>query len=465
MAETSLSLSFEEQVPGERSEQGYANQQILRRPKRKQQQTKTEEKIQKQVQHNQENGQMGLQEERSPGFFQGKQNVKQFRNNGAQQNSPSREPLKQILPPNQTHAKVMNQKQSFHKPHPTQGSAVVQKAPFRRGSGPGRNMQGRSSPKAFTDNSIPRSTVSGKQPPPKKHNAVHETDLKADQQKQKIATQKIRSEPLGCKGMNSRALPNLQNQQVISSNQQDDINRGRQVDQQYLVKPSDDQELDYNSCPLPVNPEQRPFLETVFEGETPDGTLNKSMSETGFELRLTETSQASKCSSILEHSQRDVHNVDSESQSSGRTGLILDQGEKQSAFFPGVDKQKQQGFVQTERNTDIRDERFIQPIVCRTDGNEDRLHSTADHTSKERLGNTAGPISNRGEHQQVHKRERRQSKPTEEHTNEKSHKGAFPENNKLPAEVTRPDPYELLMRQDAQLRELQEQVMFVLNEL
>ena len=397
------------------------------------------------MQHDQENGQMKRHEKMLPGFVnnnnKGKEQAKQVRNNVTPQNSPSREPLKQILAPNQTHANVMNQKhtQLSQKPHPMQGSAV-QRVPSQRGSRPGHNMQGRTQ-KVFSDQSIPRPKENRRQPSPKGPNVVHGTDSRRDQQKLRIQNQRIGSRTQHSERVDGRIYPNVPNQ-MSSLNHQDVENKEQQVDQQRYPQATDHLEVKNSRFPLPVEQVQRPILETVFEGETPDGTLNKSMSETEPEIQITGTSQATRGPLILPDSQRGVSNTDSKTYSSNNGGRIL-----------------------TERswNTENREEGFTHPVVCGLDGNEERLDDVAGHTSESSA------------QWQSHERERQQSKPTDENTGNRTHEGTFPDNKQVAdmgtgqankecpeEEMERPDPYELLIRQEAQLRQLQEQVMVVL---
>ena len=469
VAETSLSLSFDEQSPGEHLKQGYANQQILPHPHLKsKQQTKPHGQPQQQIQHEQENGQMRLQKEVSPGFVNGKEHVKQVRNNGAPQSSPSREPLKQILAPN--HEKVMNQKQKqlSQKPHPMQGS-VVQRVPNRRRSSPSDNVLERR-PKVISDHSVPRPKGNGRQQPGKGLNVVHGTGLRTDQQKLKMRTKLQDRE-----SVDKRAPP----KHMILSDHHDGENRVTQVHWEQSVRPSNHQELNSNRFPHPVNQMQRPPLETVFEGETPDGTLNKSMDETELERHITGLSQSPQSPLGILQSQMGAGNRDSEPGSVESAGVILDQKQEQGGH----------GHIQTQINTESRKDRFIYPAVCESNSNKERMDNIAEHANKERLGCSADLIpkerldndadhnmvshaSNGNEQWQIHVRERQPSKSTGENTNGRRHEGTLPTNEQVSEvvtgqqaeEVARPDPYQLLIKQEAQLRQLQEQVMIVFDE-
>lgn len=428
--ETSLSLSFDEQFSAEHSEQGYSNQEILPHPKQHAQQTKPQNQLRKQLRHDQENDHTNLQEESSTGLVKGNEQLKQGRNGRALQNSPSREPLRQILPPNQTHTRLKSQKQTHLPQKRRQEQRTAVEVPNRRGNSPGHTLQGR--PQATVSvHSTAQSKGNGLQTSVKGPNTFHGIDLRNDEQKQKTSNPTVRPKPQGSEGVDSRTFQNLPRQQMISSKQHSEENRGRQVDQQQLVRLTDD-----NSFSPQRNQVEKPFLETVFEEDTVDGTLNKSMSETELELQIIATSPVRSISKKV----RESHG--------STTGLIMDQVE-----------QTQHGYVQTQRRTEIRGEISTCPM-----DNEEHCGK------KERLDNTAGVTSHSSAQHETNKNERERPKSREGNNDVQVYKeGTFRENRQIADGVTAkltsaegltlPDPYQLLMRQEAQLRELQEQVL------
>ena len=463
MAETSLSLSFDEQAIGDHSEQDYTNQQIFPHPhpKPKQQQEKAQKEPQQRIQLDQENGQIRLQEEISPSFVKGKERIMQLRNNTSPQNSPSREPLKQILAPNQTHAKVMNQKQKqlLQKPNPRQVSGM-QKNPIQRGSKPGHNMHKRAE-NAVSSHSIPRTKTSERQVSPKGTIVRHRMDSERDQQTPKLPSNgRGRTRPQDCNGVDVRPFP----QQIIS-NCQDDETRPRQLAPQQFVRQSDHQVLNKNSFPLPDDQVQRPLLETVFEGETPDGTLNKTMDETELERHITGMSEISQ----RLQAQKGVCNTDSETYNGDSAGLIFDHDGKQRYGY--------------QRNIESKEERCTKPMACEKDGHKESLQNTTALTTKDRLDNVECMSEERMDNKTTdssgvspprqYSRQRGQSKAFKENDHDGKHEGSFPvtkqvtdvatgQTSECPMEeVTRPDPYQLLIRQEAQLRQLQEQVIML----
>lgn len=448
-----MSLSFEEHIPGEFSKQGYVNQQIFPQPNPKKLLTKPDKPSQKQVQHNQENSLMRNQGKKSPGFPKEKQNGKHFRTNGGWQDSPSREPLKQILAPNHANNKVIDQQQVSKRPLPMQGSSGVQKAAL------GRDVKGRS-PKSFTSDSNSRSKVNGKQLSAKGPNALYHTDAR-NNQRNGHKFQIMRSDPQSREGRDDKVISDFPNEQVVPANQPVCKTRQRNVDQRQFVVHSDGQELHHNSCPLPVNQVQRPVLETVFEGDTPDGTLNKSMNEKELEFQLDETMQAQEA---LQQAQRVAGYVGRDPDKNGSPVLIFDQDGKQNVVFQCIEQQRNEGSVPRRGNLENMEDRINQPVICRQDSHEEIPGCSTVSASESRVD-------------QAHSEATQEFKVTDRHTFDRDREEKLPENKetadvvtrqadqKCSADMTRPDPYELLMRQDAQLRQLQEQVMFVVGEL
>ena len=441
--ETSLSLSFDEQASAKHSEQGYANQQILPHPKRHMQQTQPQN--QPRLQHDQENDHTNLQEDSAAGLINRKEQLlKQVSNKHAPPNSPSRTPLKQILAPNQTHARVSSQKQNHlpQKLHQEQRTAA--QVPDRRGNSPSHNSQERLQ-KVFSDHSTVRPKGNVKQASVKGPNAFHGTDQRRDEQNvQKMSNPRPRPKPQGSEDVDSRAARNLPRQQMTALKHLDnEENRGRQFEQQHFGRLMDD-----NSFPPPGNQVQveKHSLETVYEEGTLDGTLNKSMTETKLELEINETMPHG----TLASHQRGVSTTPFESHGSANAGLNFDQ-----------DGRTKHGYAQEQRGSEIRAEISAYP------------RDSEGHWRKERLDitdNTAGLTSDRNAQQQFDRKER-QAKSREENADAQMHpEGTSQEQeNKqsadgvtakltLAEEMTLPDPYQLLIRQEAQLRELQEQV-------
>jgi len=405
---TSLSLSFDEQVSAEHSEHGYTNRQILPHPKQHALQTKSQIQPKKQLQHDQENDYVNLQGESSTGFVKGKERFKQVTNGKAPLNSPSREPLKQILSPNQTHMRVTNQKQT-HLPQKTrqeQRSGVGD--PNHGRNSLGHTGQGRSQA-TVSVHSTARSKENKSQTSVKGHNAFHGTNLRNDEQKQKTLNPIMRPKPQGSESMDSGVFQSLPRQQMILSKQCSEENNGRGVEPQRLVRPIED-----DSFPAQGNHVEKPFLETVFEEDTVDGTLNKSMSETELELHITATSPV-----------RSVSKKDHESH-----GSTVDW----------------EGQMQHEGPMDNEEHLGKNKGVC----------------------NTAGVSLHSGAQQQTDKNGREQPKSTESSNVSVQQEGTLQENKQVGDDfsakrmseegLTLPDPYQLLIRQEAQLRELQEQV-------
>lgn len=411
------------------------------------------------MQHNQENNLVRNQGKRSPGFPKEKQSGKQFRTSGGWQDSPSREPLKQILAPNHANNKVMDQQQVSKRPLPVQGSSGVQKAPLKRGNILGRDVKGRS-PKSFASDSNSRSKENGKQLSEKGPSVFQCSDARNYQQTNGHKFQTMRSNPQSHEGRDDKVIFDLPNEQVLSASQPGCKTRQRHVDQRQFLGHSDGQELHHNSCPLPVNQVQRPVLETVFEGDTPDGTLNKSMNETELEFQLGETMQAQEA---LQRAQGVASDVGRDPDKNGNPGLIFDQDGKQNVVFQCMEQQRKEGSVSRRRNLENMEDRINQPIICRQDSHEEMPGCSTVSASGSKVD-------------QAHSEKTQQYKVTDRHTFDRDHEEKLPENKetadvvarqanqKCSAEMTRPDPYELLMRQDAQLRQLQEQVMFVVSE-
>lgn len=464
MKETSLSLSFEEHISGEHTGQDFTNQQILPHPKPKQ--PKPQGKSKQRIQNGQENGLVMFQKEASPGFGVGKEHVKQSQSNGAPVNSPSREPLKQILAPNQTLDKVMSKKAkgSLRRPYPLQ-SSVVQKVPKHRGTKPrGHNIQEKTE-KTMGSHSTPRSEKIARELSPKEANIMQGPDSVRDQSKSKIPGNEIvRDNPQDFEVEDRRPSPKQRTLSSLENNK----NRLEQVDQQQFLRQSDRQGMTEKKLPLPVDQVQRPFLETVFEGETPDGTLNRSMDESELERHITGTSEISQGPPGMHQFQINSGNGYSKTAGSDSPGLILDHSRMQRSH----------GY---QRDTESKEERLAQPMPSgRKDGNKEMCDDISGCSAKEGLDNFKNLIAKEGttkssdvSPQMQNKGMGKILKDLEENTYDRRHSGACMGNTQVdgvtghsnqncPAEeASHPDPYELLMRQEAQLRQLQEQVVVV----
>lgn len=427
VTETSLSLSFDEQATADHSEQGYTNQLILQHTKQHAQQTKPQNLPRKQQQQDQENDRGNFQKENPTGFAKGKEQLKQVRNGRAPLNSPSREPLKQILPPNQTRNRVKSQKQTQvpNKSHQEQITAVMVEFPNRGRNSRGHTLQGRSQ-RTVSGLSPAHCEGNGSQTSVKGPNAFHKVDSK-----QKTSNPTVRTKPQGSEGVDNREFQNLPRQQMISSKQHSKENRQTEGDQQKLVRLTDE-----SSYHPEENQIEKPFLETVFEEHTVDETLNKCMGETELELQVNAKSPV-----------RSVSKTDHESRGS-TTGMIIDHN-----------GQTQHGYVQTQRKTEIMEEISFCPM-----GNEEH------HGEKERLDSTPGVLSRSSAKQQTNENEREKLKAREGNNDVHMYQeGTFQKNRQVGDGVTAkrtsaegltlPDPYQLLIRQEAQLRELQEQVL------
>ena len=428
VTKTSLSLSFDEQVTVENSEQGYANQQILPHPKRHVQRTKS------QSQQNHENNHTILGENSQAGLVKGKEqlgkNSRQLQSSSAPQNSPSREPLKQILAPNQTQRRVMNQKPQ--KSHPMQSTAHP--VPTRRGTSPVRKTQERPQI-AFTENSTVQSKGNGKQTSVKGVNAIRRTEC--DQQQQgSNPTMVLKHQD--SEGADKRTLHNFPRQEMESQKHKKEQNKGKQVDQQQFVRWTDNSNV------------QKPCLETVYEGGTPGGTLNQSMSETELELQIAEVSPAMHGSLVSCQSQKSTRSAHRRSHGRGNAGFILDQDERTI-----------QGHVPAQRSSEVREGIYVHP----TDSRE--------QVYKHRIDSTTGSASNSNVQWQTREKERPASIANGDNCGIRMHQRILQEDAQVAGNITAmpskksstsaeeptlPDPYQLLMRQEAQLRELQEQV-------
>ena len=340
-----------------------------------------------------------------------------------------------------------------------QGSSGVQKAPLKRGNALGRDVKGRS-PKSVTSDSNSRPKVKGKQLSAKGPSVFQCTDARTYQQINGHKFQIMQSNPQSHEGRDDKVISDFPNEQVVSASQPGCKTSQRNVDQRRFVGHSDGQELHHNSCPLPVNQVQRPVLETVFEGDTPDGTLNKSMNETELEFQLGETMQAQEA---LQQAQRVASDVGRDPDKNGSSGLIFDQDGKQNVVFQCMEQQRKEGSVSRRGNLENMEDRINQPIICRQVSHEEMPGCSTVSASDRRVD-------------QAHSEATQVFKVTDRHTFDRDHEEKLPENKetadvvtrlanqKCSAEMTRPDPYELLMRQDVQLRQLQEQVMFVVSE-
>ena len=434
--ETSLSLSFDEQAPAEHSEQGFVNQQILPHPKHHMKQIKPQNQPGKRLQHDQENDQNAeLQENSSPVVVKGREKLKQGRSKTVPQNCPSREPLKQILPPNEIHARGNNPKQDHLTQKPPHRQRTTGHVSKQRGSCLGHNSQDRLH-RVFVDHRTAQPKGNVKQSSVKGPNVMHGADQRKDTQNDpKASNPQARPKPQSSEGVESSAFQ-ISPRQTTSSKSHSEENWGRQVKQQQFVR-----QMDYNEFPPPENQVEKHLLETVYEGGTPDGTLNKSMSETELELQIIEATPGPRDTLDSQQFQRSISKTDRESHGSANANasLNLDQnGHTDSGFI-------------LEPNSSVR----------REGGSEECL-------SKNTLDNITGLTSNSNTQQQSHGKER-QPKSREGNTDvqmqSRTHMEYRHVTDGVPAKLTSaegmtlPDPYQLLIRQEAQLKELQQQVL------
>lgn len=353
-------------------------------------------------------------------------NVKQLANNRVTQNSPSREPLKQILSSNQPLEKGMSNKQ----PHLSRKSQTMKGIPNQKCPKP------RSKPEMGINGhnvSDLNSKSNNRNPALKVGNNVCGTAGRQQMQLKPSATEGVKTDDQECNRVGRR--PFTQGMMKAADQAVENCPRQQTSDKETRV------------LPIRIDQVQGPFLETVFEGETPDGTLNKTMDETEMEYHITRMSEMSQSPSSVPCFLAVEGKRCQDTCSDNSDGLV----------------QIQQSHGNQRNYSDNREDSYKE------------LVATAEDANKESLLNKT--LSSGNSPQQP---SRKQSNGTDKNCIDKKHKGSPPEEYVLSIspqqsnekdcteEVIPPDPYALLLRQEAQLRELQEQVaatfchMFVL---
>ena len=417
-------------MPTGNSYQDFTNQQILPRslPEKQQLDTPKQRNLSQQIQHDQENDQYMLSKDKRKSLVKGRANVKQLANNPVTQNSPSREPLKQILSSNQPLEKGISNEQ----PHVSRKSQTMKGIPYQK------------LPKS---KSKPEVGIKGRN--------VSDWNSKSNK---RDAALKVGHNVCGTTGRQQMQVEPPANKGIKTDDQE--CNRvGRRTFTQGMTKVADQgvencprqqiSDKETIALPIPIDQVQRPFLETVFEGETPDGTLNKTMNESEMERHITGMSEMSQSPLSVPH-------------------FLAVEGKRcQDTYsdYSGGSVQIQQSHGNQRNYSDNKKESFKELVATGEDANREGLvHKT---------------LSSGNSPQQPN---RKQSNGTDKNTFDKKHEGSTPEEHVVSVltqqsnekdcaeEVIPPDPYALLLRQEAQLRELQEQVdskfcMFFINTL
>ena len=402
----------------ENSYQDFTNQQILPRslPEKQQLETPKRGNPSQQIQHDQENDLYMLSKDKQKSLVKGRANVKQLANNPVTQNSPSREPLKQILSSNQPLKKGI----SYEQPHVSRKSQTMK----------GITYQKLPKPKSKPEIGIKGRNVS---------------DWNSRSNKRDPAL-KVGNNACGTTGRQQMQLKPPANKGMKTDDQE--CNRvGRRPFTQGMTEAADQAvencyrqqitDKETRALPIPIDQVQRPFLETVFEGETPDGTLNKTMNESEMERHITGMSEMSQSPLSVPH-------------------FLAVEGKRCQDTYSdnsGGSVQIQQSHGNQRSYSDNKEESFKELVATGEDVNKE---SIVDKT-----------LSSANSPQQP---SRKQSNGTNKNTTDKKHEGLTPEEHVVSVltqqsnekdcteEVIPPDPYALLLRQEAQLRELQEQV-------
>ena len=364
------------------------------------------------IQHDQENNQFMLQREISQGFPKRMVKVKPHTNYSVMQNLPSREPLKQILAPNQTQTKG-NSNQHIK----------ISRKPCALKSVGDKKLPKPTSKPVKRNGHCASSLNFGVNPSLKNSDKVHETGLGRQQMRQNLPEKK--------KGGNEHLQSNAVGRRPLG-NFQGGENRPRQQDS---VKET-------ISFPLPTNQAQRPVLETVFEVTTPDGTLNKTMDETEIERHITGMSEMSQSPLSLPHFQVAVGDAYEETCTKNTDGC--------------------------QRSNDCR-KRSTMLVTSGEDFNKEKSGNVEECTSNKIADSVtenqliSDSLGTSLQHEEQKKsRQSQQSKGMDKSTVDKSHEGSLQEEQVVFVETgqsSEKDPYALLLRQEAQLRLLQEQVL------
>ena len=360
----------------------------------------------------------------SVGLVKGKKLVAK---NSREVNSPSREPLRPILAQNHTHSRVMMTKQTHpslpQKRHLSQG--LVQSV-STQGVTSALHHKNQRPQHALAEVTSAKSKRDGKQVFLEQVDVVHGTEVGKDNHQQNTNPVMV-AKPQGSKGADHEKLHSFTGQGEVSSKHKVDGNKGKLFDQRQSIRLADN-----SNNPKLVNLIQKSCLETVFEGETPDGTLNQSKDETQQELQIIEENFPTNNELCREEN----------------AGVILDQ-----------DEETVQGNVQELRSSKEKGFYVHSP--------DSREHIFEEFTS--------GSVVSENVPLQSQEKERLTPKVNEEDNDIQKHQQLFQEDAQVAKNVTAmirkesctsaegstlPDPYQLLMRQEAQLRELQEQVHY-----
>ena len=387
--ETSLSLSFEESTSAERLQHGFANRQVLRQTQSKIKQAKPQIPQGQRINCDQENGQM-----------KPRQRVASDRSKERiVQNSPSREPLRQIPSPNQMQRSCENQNPvagKFQKVHPF----VAQKMSYQRG--------------VRHQHEVSPSQEKGVRHSTKGRNRNHKAEVaRVDQRKQISQNERKTSTDRDHEMNKTRASLNLSKEQETLPKQQKGMDQPQTTTSAYQ-QPNLDSGYKHP-------------LETVYEGETPDATL---VSETGPEFTEENTLPLRPLAKI----------ADNPTGNSPENSVILKISKHGSGIFPHEKQVRCDAFLPKESF-----EVPHQVAVNQEKKTEERL-VVGDEESTELKYNSSSNEHDTRTFQLI----QQNAAAAEE---QKKSLDSF--------KMNRLDPYELLIRQEAQLRELQQQVNHV----
>ena len=421
VAKTSLSLSFDEETTVDTSEQGFANKKILPNLKQHVQHSKLQSPQDQENDHTKSISSVGL--------IKGKTLVaksnREVKSAGTPQNSPSREPLRPILAPNHTHSRVMKQRETHpslpQKRHLSQG--LVQSV-STQGVASALHHKNQRPQHALAKVTSAKSKRDGKQVFLEQVDVVHGTEVGKDNHRQNTNLVMV-AKPQGSKIADHEKLHSFTGQGEVSSKHKVEGNKGKPFDQRQSIRSADNS----NNTKL-VNLIPKSCLETVYEGETPDGTLNQSKDETQLEIQIIGENLSTN---------NEVH-------WKVNATVILDQDEE--TVQGNVQKQrssKEKGFY--VHSPDSREHIFEEF----TPGSVVSENVPLQSQGKERLTPKAnGEDNDIQKHQQLFQEDAQVAQNVTAMTRKESSTSA--------KGSTLPGPYQLLIRQEAQLRELQEQV-------
>ncbi|XP_022800831.1 uncharacterized protein LOC111338596 [Stylophora pistillata] len=437
VAKTSLSLSFDEQATVDTPEQGFAYQKILPNPKHMHH-PKSQSQQDQENNHTNRISSAGLLKAKNPAT----KNSRAVKSSDTQ-NSPSREPLRPILAPNQTQSRVLKQKQ-IHPQLPQKSKlsqGMVQSVSTQRVTSAVHHAHQRPQ-HALPDTATDKSKRDGKQVFSKQVDVVQKIEL--GKVKHTDSTNHFMvAKPKGSKSADKENLHSFTGQCKVSPKHKAEGNKETKFDLP-SIRPADN-----SNNPTSVHQIQKPCLETVYEGETLDGTLNQSMGETELQLQIKEESSPTHGNFSLFscHSQKGTSCANNEFLREGNTGLVVDEYE---GTVPG----------------NVQEQRSI------------NFHSP-DSGEQVFKDFTSGSVSSEIVPLQSQEKGGQTSEANEENPDIQKHQQLFKEDVQVVGNVTTkkrmessmsaegsplPDPYQLLMRQEAQLRELQEQIKLLLQQ-